>query len=147
VIGQIVDRARLMSQDSGSTLSIKLKPEFLGDLNIVIEVERGSINAHFAANNPATANLIAARLPELRQALSDQGISWQHLSVSSSGGQGGGQGSHQGASSQFSFQSQQNMTQPGIQYAPLYNDDAGGAEALIPGVYQWTGAGSLNCTI
>ncbi len=139
VISQIVDNARLTLKDSNTSMSIQLKPDFLGDLKLVVEVEHGIVNAHFVAQNQTTANLIAARLPELRQALNDQGVSCQQLNVSC----GGGQGSSQGASSQ----SQQQLSQPQMQFVSGYDGSAANNGPPAPQAYQWTGTGALNCII
>jgi len=139
VIGQIVDNAQLVLKGANPSMSIQLKPEFLGDLKLVVEVEHGIVNARFVAQNQATANLIAARLPELRQALNDQGVSWQHLSVSCNAGQGNSQGA--------SDQSQQQTGQSPLQFAAGYDGGAGIDEPQTPQSYQWTGTGALNCII
>ena len=141
MINQIVDSARLLVNNSNNaSMSIQLKPEFLGDLKLVVQVEHGIVNASFIAQNQATANLIADKLPELRQALNDQGISWQHLNVSS----GGGQGNYQGASSQ----SQQNMGQAQAQYDYGYPDNTDSdVQPVIPIVYQWNSTGTFNYVV
>ena len=105
-------------------MSIQLKPEFLGDLKLVVNVEQGIVNAHFITQNQVTASLIQDRLPELKQALNDPGISWQNLSVSS----GAGQGNHQGAFSQ----SQQNMNQSQTQYDYGYPDTGSDVRPRYP---------------
>jgi flagellar hook-length control protein FliK len=139
LIGQIVDNARLVANSSSASMKIRLKPEFLGDLNLVVRVERGVVNAHFIAQNQDTANLIQNQLPELKQALDDQGISWQHLSVSSGGSQGG----HQGASGQAQQHAGQFYPQP----AYGCEGDAGLDEPPAAAVYQWTGSGTFNYVI
>jgi flagellar hook-length control protein FliK len=139
VIKQIVASASLAvnNNNNNASMRIQLKPEFLGDLKLVVDVEQGVVNAHFITQNQVTASLIQARLPELKQALNDQGISWQHLSVSS----GGEQSNHQGASSQ----SQQNMNQSQAQYDYGYgNSPDSDVPPTIPIAYQWAGAGTFN---
>jgi flagellar hook-length control protein FliK len=141
VINQIVDSAHLLVNNSNNaSMSIQLKPEFLGDLKLVVQIEHGIVNASFIAQNQTTASLIAAKLPELRQTLSDQGISWHNLNVSS----GGGQGNNQGASSQ----SQQNMGQAQAQNDYGYPDNTdSNAQPTIPIVYQGAGAGTFNYVV
>ncbi len=139
VINQIVASANLAVNNDNASMRIQLKPEWLGDLKLVVDVEQGVVNAHFITQNQVTASLIQARLPELKQALNDQGISWQHLSVSS----GAGQGSNQGTSSQ----SQQNMNQSQTQYDYGYPDTESDAPATIPVDYQWTGTGAFNYVV
>ncbi len=138
VLNQIVASANLAVKNDNASMSIQLKPEFLGDLKLVVDVEQGVVNAHFITQNQATASLIQARLPELKQALNDQGISWQHLSVSS----GADQGNNQGAFSQ----SQQNQSQ--TQYDYGYEDSPDNAvQSTIPMAYQWTGTGAFNYVV
>lgn len=89
LLGQIVEKAHLLVGEGSSSINIHLKPDFLGDLKLIVTTERGVVSAQFLAQNQATAHLIESRLPELRQALNDQGISWQQLSVGYDSGQGG----------------------------------------------------------
>lgn len=140
VINQIVASANLAVNNNNASMSIQLKPEWLGDLKLVVDVEQGVVNAHFITQNQVTASLIQARLPELKQALNDQGISWQHLSVSS----GAGQGNNQGASSQ----SQQNMSQSQSQYDYSYEDSPDSdVQSTIPMAYQMAGTGTFNYVV
>jgi flagellar hook-length control protein FliK len=141
MINQIVDSAHLLVNNSNNaSMSIQLKPEFLGDLKLVVQVEHGIVNASFIAQNQTTASLIAAKLPELRQTLSDQGISWHNLNVSS----GGGQGNYQGASSQ----SQQNMGQAQAHYDYGYPDNTDSdVQPTMPIAYQGAGAGTFNYVV
>ena len=136
VINQIVASANLAVNNDNASMRIQLKPEWLGDLKLVVDVEQGVVNAHFITQNQVTASLIQARLPELKQALNDQGISWQHLSVSSGADQG-----NQGASSQ----SQQNMNQSQSQYDYGYEDSPDSdVQSTIPMAYQMAGTGTFN---
>ncbi|NPV28207.1 MAG: hypothetical protein HPY58_00855 [Firmicutes bacterium] len=81
IVEQVVERAHLAVGKEATTLKIHLKPEFLGKLDLVISLEKGVLQARFLAENPAVANLIETRLPELRQSLEQHGISWQQVSV------------------------------------------------------------------
>ena len=138
VINQIVASASLAVNNDNASMSIQLKPEWLGDLKLVVNVEQGVVNAHFITQNQVTASLIQDRLPELKQALNDQGISWQHLSVSSGADQG-----NQGASSQ----SQQNLNQSQSQYDYGYPDTDSDVPPTIPVDYQWAGTGAFNYVV
>jgi flagellar hook-length control protein FliK len=137
-IKQIVDSAHLLVNNSNNaSMSIQLKPESLGELKLVVQVAHGVISANFIAQSQATANLIAAKLPELKQALNDQGISWQNLNVTSDGSQGSNQ--------QASSQSQQNTEQAQTQYNYGYQDATDSdVQVTTPAAYQWAGAGAFN---
>jgi flagellar hook-length control protein FliK len=139
MISQIIASAHLAANANNASMSIQLKPEWLGDLKLVVNLDQGIVNAHFIAQNQITAGLIQSRLPELKQALNDQGISWQHLSVSS----GGSQGNQQGSS-----QSQQNTgrTQAQYDYGSGSSPD-NDVQPIIPTAYQWGGAGSFNYVV
>ncbi len=82
IVQQVVEKAHLHVGKETATLKIQLKPEFLGKLDLIVSLERGFLHARFLAENPAVVNLIETRLPELRQSLEQQGISWQQVSVS-----------------------------------------------------------------
>jgi flagellar hook-length control protein FliK len=79
---QAIESSSLTTDKNMHMLSISLKPEYLGELKLVITVEHGIVNAHFLAQNQMTANLIDSQLPDLKQSLSQQGVSWQDVTVS-----------------------------------------------------------------
>jgi flagellar hook-length control protein FliK len=82
ILGQIVDSAKLLMNNNGSsTMKIQLQPDFLGEVKLIVTVEHGVVNAQFLAQSHLTASLIQSHLPELKQTLSSNGISWQQLSV------------------------------------------------------------------
>jgi flagellar hook-length control protein FliK len=140
VFNQIVANATLAVNNNNASMRIQLKPEFLGDLKLVVNVEQGVLNAHFITQNQVTASLIQTRMPELKQALNDQGISWQHLTVSSEAGQDNRQGA--------SYQSQQNTGQSQTQSDYGYEDSTdSNVPPTIPAAYQWGGAGSFNYVV
>lgn len=78
---QAIESSSLTTDKNTHMLSISLKPEYLGELKLVITVEQGIVNAHFLAQNQLTANLIDSQLPDLKQSLSQQGVSWQEVTV------------------------------------------------------------------
>ncbi|MGB9793138.1 MAG: flagellar hook-length control protein FliK [Thermacetogeniaceae bacterium] len=82
VVKQIVEQAHLVVGKNGASIKLHLKPEFLGNLKLMISVDNGTLHARFTADNALVANLIEARIPELQQALADHGISWHQISVS-----------------------------------------------------------------
>lgn len=75
----IVEKGNLFLGKDLSVLKLKLKPEYLGNLDLLIKVKDGGVYAHFLAENAVVANLIEMRLPELRQSLEQQGIFWQQI--------------------------------------------------------------------
>jgi len=87
IANQIIAKANLFVGKDQADLKLKLKPEFLGHLNLNIRVVKGVVQAHFIADNAVAASLIEGHLYDLRQSLEQQGISWQELSVSVGGEQ------------------------------------------------------------
>ena len=127
---QAIESTSLTTDKSKSMLSISLKPEYLGNLKLVISVENGIVNAHFLAQNQLTANLIDSQLPELKQSLSQQGISWQQVTVSlESGGSG--------------TQSQQGMYQR--QDGNVHF--AAGEDDFLDQTYPFSGPGIVNYVV
>lgn len=93
---QAIESSSLTTDKNMHILNISLKPEYLGELKLLITVEHGIVNAHFLAQNQMTANLIDSQLPDLKQSLSQQGITWQEVTVSVDAGSTSSQ-SEQGA--------------------------------------------------
>lgn len=79
---QAIESSSLTTDKNMHMLNISLKPEYLGELKLLITVEHGIVNAHFLAQNQMTANLIDSQLPDLKQSLSQQGVTWQEVTVS-----------------------------------------------------------------
>lgn len=93
---QAIESSSLITDKNMHMLSISLKPEYLGELKLMITLEHGIVNAHFLVQNQMTANLIESQLSDLKQSLSQQGVSWQEVTVSVDTGSASAQ-SEQGA--------------------------------------------------
>ncbi len=75
VRGQIVEQARLVRQENGTEMVIRLKPEHLGNLTLRISVSsEGAVTASFFTNNHEVRNIVENSLVQLRQELQNQGL-------------------------------------------------------------------------
>lgn len=81
IFSQIVQKAKLINEPGLSEMSIQLKPNFLGKLNLNISVENGTVTAKFDAENHQVKAIIEANLNTLRDALSNQGVKVDQLVV------------------------------------------------------------------
>lgn len=83
VISQIVDGARfnidLTADKYGA--DIKLKPESLGNISLNIEIDKGIMMAKIEVQNYQVKQVIESNLMQLRDALQNQGINVQSISV------------------------------------------------------------------
>jgi flagellar hook-length control protein FliK len=79
---QIVQAVRLQWQDGTGEAKLTLRPEYLGEVTITLRVEQGGVTAHFAAESSEVRAWMNANEPQLRQALSDQGLVLARLIVS-----------------------------------------------------------------
>ena len=75
VRNQIVEQARLIRQENGTEMVIRLKPEHLGNLTLRISVSsEGSVTASFFTNNHEVRSIVENSLVQLRQELQNQGL-------------------------------------------------------------------------
>jgi flagellar hook-length control protein FliK len=78
---QIVHAMRLQWKDGIGDARIRLLPEYLGELNVAIRVEHGSVTAALEASTPAVRHWIESHEPLLRQSLAEQGLHLDRLIV------------------------------------------------------------------
>lgn len=82
ILRQVVNHVRLRVGNGHSEIRIHLKPEFLGQLKIAVQIEGGLIAASFTAENLQVKQLLEANLPLLKQSLEEQGLRFDRLDVS-----------------------------------------------------------------
>jgi Meckel syndrome type 1 protein len=78
---QIVQAMRLQWKDGIGDARIRLLPEYLGELNVAIRVEHGSVTAALEASTPAVRHWIESHEPMLRQSLAEHGLHLDRLIV------------------------------------------------------------------
>lgn len=82
IFKEVVARVKLHQGDGTSKMVLKLKPEFLGKLEVLVTVEKGVLHTKFIVENPAVAHLIENHLPELQHSLqAHRGACWQQVNV------------------------------------------------------------------
>ncbi len=81
IIGQIVQKAKIISTPGVTKMQIELKPEHLGKLNLSITSENGSVTARFNAESHQVKSVIESNLNVLRDALAEQGVKVDQLIV------------------------------------------------------------------
>jgi flagellar hook-length control protein FliK len=79
---QIVQAVRLQWSDGVGDARITLKPEYLGDVTVSLHVDQGNVTAVLHADSPAVRSWLQANEPLLGQALSEQGLKLERLTVS-----------------------------------------------------------------
>ncbi|MGI6555672.1 MAG: flagellar hook-length control protein FliK [Bacillota bacterium] len=93
---QMLAKSELLMRDGRVEIKLELKPEYLGRLFVRLSLENGAVNARFVVENHQVRNLIENNMTQLKQCLSEQGISWQEASVDV-GGSGSGQAYEDGS--------------------------------------------------
>ena len=79
---QIVQSMKLQWASGAGDATIRLKPEYLGDLTVSIRVEQGQVTASLQASTPEVREWIQGHESMLRQGLADQGLNLDRLVVS-----------------------------------------------------------------
>lgn len=82
IIDQITKKSKLITNKNNSSIQMQLEPENLGKLTLKIVLERGILSAKFMAENEEVKTAIEDNMEELKNSLSEQGITIQSLSVS-----------------------------------------------------------------
>ncbi len=77
----LMDRMVQLVKSAPSSLEVQLKPEILGNVNILVESRDGVINIMIAAQNHDTASMLNSNLASMRGHLEQQGINLQQMEV------------------------------------------------------------------
>lgn len=92
-LGDIIRSVALESNGGAQTVHVECHPRHLGRLSLRVALENGAITAHIVAEMETTQHLIETALPQLRQALSQQGLVVDSIHVHVGGsGEGNGHG-------------------------------------------------------
>ncbi len=77
-----VDRlfAALLSKQGGR-VTMRLNPEWLGDMTVRMELDRGAVRAVFETGNAAATSAVSGAIDSLRTALADRGLKVEELQV------------------------------------------------------------------
>lgn len=79
---QVVQSIRMQAINGGGEAIIRLNPEYLGELVVAVKVEQGAVSAALQSDVPAVRKWVEANEGSLRQALADQGLQLDRLTVS-----------------------------------------------------------------
>jgi flagellar hook-length control protein FliK len=72
---EIIDKARITVRDSrNGNFSVKLYPRELGNVNVNLSLDHGTITARFVVDSEEAKNLLSQNMDNLRQQLKDAGI-------------------------------------------------------------------------
>lgn len=82
IIDQITKKSKIITNKNNSSIQMQLEPENLGKLTLKVVLERGILSAKFMAENEEVKTAIEDNMEELKNSLSEQGITIQSLSVS-----------------------------------------------------------------
>ena len=81
VLDQVVQNATVMARDGKTSLSVRLVPEHLGQLDIQLAQEGGNITAQIVAREASTQQMLVRNFDQLHHALESAGLRISHLSV------------------------------------------------------------------
>lgn len=82
ILDQVVRAAAQAATSHQESTRIDLNPPNLGRLELRMAIEDGRAHIHIVAENPETRDALATALPQLREALKEQGLVADRLSVS-----------------------------------------------------------------
>jgi flagellar hook-length control protein FliK len=77
----IADDLKLHIQGSSSEVRVHMKPESLGELSLRVVLQDGELAAQLDVSQAAVKATLEAQLPQLREALSLQGIKIQRFDI------------------------------------------------------------------
>ncbi len=82
VINQVADRARIVITEDKTEMLMDLKPDNLGRLTLKLVTESGIVTARFVTENRQVRQILESNMQMLKDALEEQGIMVDGLSVS-----------------------------------------------------------------
>ena len=74
--------------DGSYQVNIRLQPEELGTVHVELHLEAGTVNVSLHADGDATRDMLRQNLGELRQQMTDSGLSTGHFDVGTGPGTG-----------------------------------------------------------
>lgn len=81
VIDQIVNKFELVTNGNKSSVTIELKPEFLGKLHINLSLNDGVLTAKFQTDNQQVRHILEGGIGQLKSALESTGIRLEKVEV------------------------------------------------------------------
>jgi len=81
IVNQVIDRFTLNRTLESGSITMKLHPAELGELRMEIKVEQDNIKAHITTQNPQVQDILDRHLPRLREALEQQGLNLEQMTV------------------------------------------------------------------
>jgi flagellar hook-length control protein FliK len=78
---QIVHSIRMQALDGGGEAIVRLNPDYLGEVVVAVKVEQGAVTAALQAETPAVRQWVERNENILRQALAEQGLQLDRLTV------------------------------------------------------------------
>jgi hypothetical protein len=116
---EVVRQVGLRIEEGSQEIRLVLHPRELGDIRLKVVAKDGQISTQFLVENQSVKAVMESAVPQLRQALSEQGLQLTDFSVDI-GGQGTFSGQEQEGQPRFYHH------QPRAQRAPLRQDEGGG---------------------
>lgn len=77
----LVTAMTLDKQPEGQRLTVRLRPDELGQLEILFEQTDQGLTARIVADNPETSQLLGSQVQNLQTSLAEKGISCSHIDV------------------------------------------------------------------
>ena len=91
VVQQTIDHLTLHARGESSSVTVKLHPEELGELQLRMVMEGDQLKVHLQAQSQQVQEVLERNFPRLRDALQDQGITVDDFQVSVDSGERGDQ--------------------------------------------------------
>jgi len=81
IVDQLIARSQVLKEQQSTTITMQLKPEHLGRLEIVLKVENGILQREIKVMDNLVRQSIEADLSQLKQSLADQGLKLGQITV------------------------------------------------------------------
>ena len=91
VVQQTIDHLTLHARGDSSSVTVKLHPEELGELQLRMVMEGDQLKVHLQAQTQQVQEVLERNFPRLRDALQDQGVTVEDFQVSVDSGERGDQ--------------------------------------------------------
>jgi flagellar hook-length control protein FliK len=147
---QVIEQAGWALQatySSGQEMQLQLSPPDLGLLQVSVSVRDGVLSARLEAQNPATRQILADNLPQLKDSLTQQGLAFDRIDVQLAGSSTGWSGSGAGDAS-FGRQQEGNVPWDQVQaFAPSESNEPLPSQAGLRGPVSRTPLTSLDVMV
>lgn len=82
-IQNVMQQAQYLVKNGGGEMKVKMTPEGLGEIELIVQLKEGRVQLHMATENKETKKMLESSISDLKESLSQQKISLDSVKIDS----------------------------------------------------------------